>query len=220
MTTHLHPTTGATMTSNDTNPGWYADPHDQLVTRYWDGARWTAARRWDGTSWVDQAVPAPAAPAAPVATTATTARTSRTFKMFVGSAFAAALGYVVPVGTVTSEYGASDPRTLGDAGGYGVLVLAAAAATVWMAWPSRNGGVVSRGALWGIGAMAGLIAFFSMALFSAMGTTEENLGYGTISSTVEPGLGLFLLVAAVITQSIGIVMAAGDRRRAGVSAPR
>jgi hypothetical protein len=33
-------------------PGWFPDPGNPTVTRYWDGARWTHQLRWDGSTWV------------------------------------------------------------------------------------------------------------------------------------------------------------------------
>ena len=49
-----------------TQPGWYSDPANFQVTRYWSGAAWTAQRTWNGATWIDGAVaavrPAYAAP--------------------------------------------------------------------------------------------------------------------------------------------------------------
>ena len=33
-------------------PGWYPDPGNPSVQRYWDGWRWTHQVRWDGSAWV------------------------------------------------------------------------------------------------------------------------------------------------------------------------
>ena len=46
-------------------PGWHEDPNDPTVTRYWDGAAWTATRRWSGTEWIDE--PGPSAAEVPQA---------------------------------------------------------------------------------------------------------------------------------------------------------
>ena len=39
--------------------GWYPDPNDPRVQRYWDGSGWNGQRVWDGAQWMD-AAPAPA----------------------------------------------------------------------------------------------------------------------------------------------------------------
>lgn len=42
--------------------GWYPDPGDAHITRYWDGERYTRELRWDGTAWVDPAASPPPPP--------------------------------------------------------------------------------------------------------------------------------------------------------------
>jgi hypothetical protein len=86
-----------------------------------------------------------------------------------------------------------------------VLILGAAAATVWFAWPARQG-TVSKRALWGLGAMAVIVAFLSAAVFAALGNKREDLVFTAASQTVEPSLGPWLLLAAVATQVVGIVL--------------
>ena len=217
--------------------GWHADRTDPMTTRYWNGRRWTSQRRWSGTDWVEvplawpgagttdslrapdatgavTAAAAGGAVAGPVGATLTsTSTTSTTFKVFVGAAFACVLGYFVPVTIITTDSGYSEARSFTDAGGFGVLIVAAAAATLWFAWPSRQG-TVSKRALWGVGAMAVIVAFLTVAVFAALGKKEEDLVFTTASQTVEPSLGLYLLLAAVATQVVGIVLAVRDRRMA------
>lgn len=139
--------------------------------------------------------------------------TSSTFRVFVGAAFALVLGYFVPVTIVTSDAGYSEARSLTDAGGFGVLVLGAAAATVWLAWPTRDGGVVSRRALWGLGGMVAIVALFAIAVLSALGSTSEDLVIMTASKTVAPSLGFFLLLGGAAAQVTGIALVVRDRRR-------
>ena len=222
--------------SDEIAAGWHADRTDPMTTRYWNGRRWTSQRRWSGTDWVEVPLPRPGAGAtdslrAPDATPAvaaaaaggggvagrvgaTLASTSTTFKVFVAAAFACVLGYFVPVTIITTDSGYSEARSLTDAKGFGVLILGAAAATVWFAWPSRQG-TVSRRALWGLGSMAVIVAFLTAAVFAALGNKEEDLVFTTASQTVEPSLGLYLLVAAIVTQVVGIALAVRDRQRAG-----
>jgi hypothetical protein len=214
--------------------GWHADGTDPVTTRYWNGRRWTSQRRWSGTDWVEVPLAWPAASTtdtvgAPDATPAVAAeaagsgvggrlgatltRTSTTFKVFVAAAFAYVLGYFVPVTVITTDSGYTEARSLTDAKGFGVLILGAAAATVWLAWPSRQG-TVSKRALWGLGAMAGVVAFLTIAVFAALGNKEEDLVFTTASQTVEPSVGLWLLLAGIATQVVGIVLAVRDRQRA------
>jgi len=35
--------------------GWYPDPADPRVSRFWTGAQWAGERFWDGSGWVDRA---------------------------------------------------------------------------------------------------------------------------------------------------------------------
>jgi hypothetical protein len=214
--------------------GWHADPNDPTTTRYWNGTRWTIQRRWSGIEWVDvplaepvaAAAASPAPPPAVVAPaalpgsgiaggiTAAVKATSTTFKVFVGAAFACVVGYFVPVTTITTDSGYTEARSLTDAGGFGVLILAAAAATLWFAWPTRQGGVVSKGALWGMGAMAAIVALLTIAVFAALGRATDDLGFATASRNVNPSIGLYLLLAGVVAQIVGICLAIRDRQRA------
>jgi uncharacterized membrane protein (DUF485 family) len=95
--------------------------------------------------------------------------------------FACVLGHFVPVTTVTNGAGYSETHSLTEFGGYGVLILAAAAATIWFAWPTRTVAVVTRGAMWGLGAMVAIIAFFTIVILSALGSKEEDVDFMTVS---------------------------------------
>ena len=49
--------------------GWYPDPGNAHVTRYWNGDRYTHERHWNGSAWVEPPpIPPPAAPASAMAT--------------------------------------------------------------------------------------------------------------------------------------------------------
>jgi len=51
-----------------TPTGWYTDPADQRVQRFWDGSNWTTQRVWNGSQWVEQALaPYPQVSGAPPA---------------------------------------------------------------------------------------------------------------------------------------------------------
>jgi hypothetical protein len=49
-----------------TVPGWYPDPANPYVTRFWSGGAWTAMRTWDGSNWTAALMP-PAQPVPPTA---------------------------------------------------------------------------------------------------------------------------------------------------------
>jgi hypothetical protein len=49
--------------------GWYPDPGNPHVTRYWDGNGYTHERHWNGSAWVEPPPVAPPAPPTPVAPT-------------------------------------------------------------------------------------------------------------------------------------------------------
>lgn len=35
--------------------GWYPDPRNPRITRFWTGSAWSAERFWDGSAWVERA---------------------------------------------------------------------------------------------------------------------------------------------------------------------
>jgi hypothetical protein len=49
-------------------PGWYPNPNDPRITRFWTGAQWAGERIWNGSAWVDAAPVPPSAPAPAVPT--------------------------------------------------------------------------------------------------------------------------------------------------------
>jgi hypothetical protein len=210
-----------------TTVGWHADRSDPMITRYWNGTKWGEVRCWSGTEWVKvpgAPLPPPAASAqqaAPVAKVATAlASSSLTFKVLIGSAVALALGYFMPLVTVTNEFGEVASGSLSDVGGIGLLVLVAAAATAWLALPSRHG-VIGKGSMIGVGVSAALVGLMVAGGFAAFGKSEQDLGFGalpdnagfgTITRDVQPSLGFFLLLLAVGAQVVGIFLAIKDRR--------
>lgn len=101
-----------------TEPGWYPDPDDAHITRYWDGTSWVAQRAWDGTAWVqaeilpttERVAPVAAtdprfAPTAGVASAVKGASTDRRKLMAIGGAIAGVLLLVVVGFLATSVFG-------------------------------------------------------------------------------------------------------------------
>lgn len=43
---------GGTGVGSGAAPGWFPDPGNPTVQRYWDGSRWTHQARWNGSVWV------------------------------------------------------------------------------------------------------------------------------------------------------------------------
>src|SRR5438128_160112 len=79
----------------NTAPGWYPDPTDDRIMRFWDGTQWNAERSLTGVAMVDAV-----APAAPVTTVPKTKisvpRLTRTgWFLFAGCAVAA-VGTMLP----------------------------------------------------------------------------------------------------------------------------
>ena len=115
--------------------GWYPDPTNGHITRYWDGDRYTHERHWDGSGWVDPAA-APASPATPAAQPASAYGTTP------ASQPASAYG-TTPASQPASAYGttpASQP-----ASAYGTTP-ASQPASAYGTTPASTGAVTTTGA--------------------------------------------------------------------------
>jgi hypothetical protein len=197
--------------------GWYPDPNDAHVTRYWDGDRYTHERRWNGVAWVDPAAaprpapaaaprPAPVAAAPAVASAPGAVRTSPPliFWLFAAGSVGVAISAFLPWVSVSGLGGtiSSEPGT----GGPPVLVIFAAG-TAALAWPTVRVGALAQ---WRRITLIPVIAF----LLLAVGTNGSDLadlmdefdGSSTFGLQVGPGAGFILFVLAVITLVVALVM--------------
>jgi hypothetical protein len=201
--------------------GWHPDASDPHLTRYWDGAQWTAERRWDGSSWVDQTVGAtPASSAASPAATTGFPMSKISWILF-GGALVAALGALFPWEEV-SALGVSETQRIAGGGVFFLLCLVALA--VWAAWPSREG-ALSNARLIGLALVVAAMTFFVFAKFSAISDDQAELdalsgGSGSafgldMSATAEPGLGLWLWTTGVVALWVGTFKAWRARTNQG-----
>lgn len=85
--------------------GWHQDPTDATVSRYWDGAQWSAELIWNGTEWATPAQPAAVAVAEPVAPAPVVPEPAEPVTPFV----AEPVQFVIPAPVVPEPVTAAEP---------------------------------------------------------------------------------------------------------------
>jgi hypothetical protein len=211
-----------------TKPGWYPDPSDRGVQRFWSGTDWVGQRVWDGAKWVDHSDPetspgpAPFTPdAATVAPTGLAApgpqtprrapqgdlrsRLSTTGWILCGGAAAVVIGSLLPWAQASDAFGitvSASPR-----GGGPVLLLVLAALGLWAGWPALQGGLSKRRLL-GLAVITGILTIFAITNWSDLGSLQSN----NHDIEVNAGSGLYLYTAGVVALWACVVRTWRSRR--------
>lgn len=210
-----------------TEPGWYPDPNDAGVMRFWSGNDWVGERIWDGAKWVDQVDPGTGSPgvtastldatsaappglAPPVVRTARpaaqSASVSTTGWILVGGAVAVVIGSLLPWAQASDAFGitvSASPR-----GGGPVLLLVLAALGLYAGWPALRGGLSKRRLL-GVAVIAAILTIFAITNWSDLGTLQSN----DHDIQVNAGSGLYLYTAGVVALWVSVVRTWRPRRR-------
>jgi hypothetical protein len=213
-----------------TEPGWYPDPNDAGVMRFWSGNDWVGERVWDGAKWVDRGEPDTVSPGlaastldatatAPLGLAPPVARTSRlapqsgsrtsvstTGWILVGGAVAVVIGSLLPWAQASDAFGitvSASPR-----GGGPVLLLVLAALGLYAGWPALRGGLSKRRLL-GVAVIAGILTIFAITNWSDLGTLQSN----DHDIQVNAGSGLYLYTAGVVALWVSVVRTWRPRRR-------
>ena len=188
-------------------PGWYPDPSNPQIMRFWNGSEWTTGR----------SVPVGIGeqPAARTPATTGTSTTGVQFQMpqlstlawlTFGGVALVALGAMLPWVEVHTAYGYSVRET--PQGGSAFLFWLLGAAIVALAWPARTG-TLSKARCIGltvIGSYLTLCAFTNIAAVGKL--NDEHPGAG-----ISGGMGLWIYTLGTGLIVAGIVKAWLARRK-------
>ncbi len=191
-----------------TNAGWYPDPADERVMRYWDGVEWKDQRVLNVPAHAAEAAPvaeiapaatpvpsvAPAAdtPASPFSTVQTLVEriplTKTAMILFSGVAVAA-VGVLMPWEHDTLSLSTITRGPTSSAGG-AVFLFALLGVVGWLAWPSRTGELSKKRRV-AIAVLAGVLGFFVLAKFASLAHANANAQAQAAKedSGLFPGLG-------------------------------
>ena len=203
-----------------TNAGWYPDPTDARVMRYWDGIEWKGERVLNVPASTTTAAPdVPDEPALQLSTVATLAErfpmTKTSWFLFSGVAVAA-LGVLMPWEHDTMALSSISRGPTASAGG-AVLLFVLLGITAWVAWPSRTQALSKKRRV-ALSVLVGVLGFFVIAKFASLAhanaqahaqAVKEDSGlFPGLGSATEvsygPGFGLFMYAAGVVTMTIGL----------------
>lgn len=204
--------------------GWHTDPHDQHLTRYWNGTAWSDERRWNGAAWV-----APTHTVSTAATSGTSPAISVPSRSSVpvtplavlGGVAIATIGVFLPweQDTVGAQYFGSAVATVTSGPtkvpAVAVLLLVMLGGIAALAWPSIRRGLskvrsvaisVTTALLW-VMPLLKLDALDRAG--SAGGTMEYHLGLGWYATV----LGLAAVSVGCVAGFLGL----GARREAAAA---
>jgi len=166
----------------NTAPGWYPDPSDDRIMRFWDGTQWNAERSLSGTATVDDVPPA-ASGSTVVKTKISVPRLTRTgWFLFAGCAVAA-VGTMLPWEQDTTPLGGQLTAGPSSVPGGVAMLLALLGLIVWIGWPARDG-QLSKARCVGLTIVGALLMFFVFAKFAAC--RRAHHGRGRLSTCCHP----------------------------------
>jgi hypothetical protein len=203
--------------------GWFEDPTGRNLLRFWDGTQWTGhVQHHDGSSATDPTtLTVPAVPAEVVVSQFAVARgpMSSVGKLLPGGVAVAAVASFLPWVTVSGPFGVQTSATPSQ-GGVIAYILVALAATTWAAWPATTGSLSKKRCV-GLTIAVAFVSLYAVGAFyglhqvqtqiDALGEAPSFFGATDIAK-IEPGLGLYIYTAAMLTLWVGVVRAWRTRR--------
>ena len=174
-------------------PGWYPDPSDERIMRFWNGNDWTTER---SVPVVVDERPTTAGLPGNGAGQFQMPQISTLGWLFFGGAALVSLGAMLPWVEVQNAYGMGVKAT--PPGGSAAFLWTLAGIVVWLAWPARVG-AVSKGRVIGLTVVGSFLALCVFTNFAAFGEAhDKNPG-----ANISPGMGLW-----IYTVGTGLVVAA------------
>jgi hypothetical protein len=203
--------------------GWYADPSDDRIIRFWDGSQYTAEHNLSGVAAEGGIVST--VPTSLQAKALAWPQLSRTaWALFAGCAVAA-VGTMLPWEQDTTPFGGQLTAGPSSVPGGLALLLGLLAAIVWIGWPARAGRL-SKARCVGLTVVGALLAFFVFAKFASLASAQsQSSSLGSSSGTdlfgdtqtslglsYHAGSGLYIYAVGVISICAGVARAWFARR--------
>ncbi|MGN6609488.1 MAG: DUF2510 domain-containing protein [Jatrophihabitans sp.] len=221
-----------------TTPGWYPDPQDGAVRRYWSGTEWGPPQRWDGRSWVADlpvasaagpayppgshpAAPYPAAAAPPIGPGAGLPRVPRRLWVAAAGAALVVLGCLLP--WASQNNGFSTQTISGTDANGGVLDLVLGLVLLGLLAVVVRGRAGAK-ALWGalvVGAVIVVVCVANMSNLADVIDQEQASGVSDVLGTdtgTKVGVGIVLVLVGGLVAFVATLLALIGRRRSSRAA--